>query len=343
MERFYAGEHVEIRKGVAINMFLHPVYSKQQNLVERFRREARAASRIGHPNIIDVTDFGTTEDGCAYFVMDGIDLADVLSHERRIDRCARCASACRFAARCTRRMWWARTLPPRPQAREHCRDGEADFVKVLELPAASTAGAGSPTQAWRWARRSTWRPSRRWRRAAAMEQRRRSDIYSVGALLYGRRSRACRRTRASRSTYLVEGRARRRAGGLRAEQLRDCGDPARAEVNSEESMKTTAREPGRDGATEYRAGVCAVAVTGERGQRAARDADGAAPAAGPTPTSNASSTISSPTAIPRAPSGEQDAVKGGAAAIAVQNATFGSCLYHRWRCRRLIQVSNAYR
>src|SRR5215831_3028938 len=87
MGTIYAGEHVEIRKGVAVKI-LHPVYSKQQNLVERFRREARAASRIGHPNIIDVTDFGTTEDGCAYFVMehlDGIDLADVLSHERRLD------------------------------------------------------------------------------------------------------------------------------------------------------------------------------------------------------------------------------------------------------------------
>jgi serine/threonine protein kinase len=80
-------EHVEIGKIVAIKI-LHPHYSTEQELVERFRREARAASRIGHPNIIDVMDFGTTDDGCAYFIMehlDGIDLADVLSHERRLD------------------------------------------------------------------------------------------------------------------------------------------------------------------------------------------------------------------------------------------------------------------
>ena len=87
MGTVYAAEHVEIGKVVAIKI-LHPHYSTEQELVERFRREARAASRIGHPNIIDVMDFGTTEDGCAYFIMehlDGIDLADVLSHERRLD------------------------------------------------------------------------------------------------------------------------------------------------------------------------------------------------------------------------------------------------------------------
>ena len=48
MGTVYVGEHVEIGKGVAIKI-LHPAFSNQQDLVERFRREARAASRIGHP------------------------------------------------------------------------------------------------------------------------------------------------------------------------------------------------------------------------------------------------------------------------------------------------------
>ena len=72
MGTVYAAEHVEIGKIVAIKI-LHPHYSTEQELVERFRREARAASRIGHPNIIDVMDFGTTDDGCAYFIMEHLD------------------------------------------------------------------------------------------------------------------------------------------------------------------------------------------------------------------------------------------------------------------------------
>ena len=109
MGTVYAAEHVEIGKSVAIKI-LHPHYSTEQELVERFRREARAASRIGHPNIIDVMDFGTTDDGCAYFIMehlDGIDLADVLSHERRLDpEPVAARSRSRSAAR-----WRPRTRP----------------------------------------------------------------------------------------------------------------------------------------------------------------------------------------------------------------------------------------
>ena len=146
MGTVYAAEHVEIGKGVAVKI-LHPQYSGQQDLVERFRREARAASRIGHPHIVDVTDFGTTEDGCAYFVMehlDGIDLADVLSHERRLEpmRAAQITmQICRALEAAHAAGLIHRDLKPENIFLVEC-DGDADFVKVLDFGIARSIGQG---------------------------------------------------------------------------------------------------------------------------------------------------------------------------------------------------------
>jgi eukaryotic-like serine/threonine-protein kinase len=193
MGTIYAGEHIEIRKGVAIKI-LHPVYSKQQNLVERFRREARAASRIGHPNIIDVTDFGTTEDGCAYFVMehlDGIDLADVLSHERRIDplRAVRIGMQICGALHAAHNAGVIhRDLKPE-NIYLVARDGEADFVKVLDFGIARSVSRRSrrltnPGMAMGTPEYMAPEQALASGGGDAGSVDRRSDIYSVGALLY---------------------------------------------------------------------------------------------------------------------------------------------------------------
>ncbi len=57
MGAVYKAADQVLRRFVAIKL-LHASVSKNPNTVERFQREARAAAAIGHPNIIDILDFG---------------------------------------------------------------------------------------------------------------------------------------------------------------------------------------------------------------------------------------------------------------------------------------------
>jgi tRNA A-37 threonylcarbamoyl transferase component Bud32 len=69
MGTVYAAIHPVIDKRVAIKV-LHHELCANADAVTRFIQEARAVNRIGHPNIVDVFGFGTTEDGRAFLAME---------------------------------------------------------------------------------------------------------------------------------------------------------------------------------------------------------------------------------------------------------------------------------
>jgi len=69
MGEVFEAEHVGLGKRVAIKLMLEK-YSNDGEAVARFTREAHAASRIGNPHIIDVSDIGTAPDGRAFVVME---------------------------------------------------------------------------------------------------------------------------------------------------------------------------------------------------------------------------------------------------------------------------------
>lgn len=68
----FAARHAVIERPLAIKVLKREVM-RDAATIKRFVQEAKAASRIGHPNIVDVTDFGTTPDGMTYSVMEYVD------------------------------------------------------------------------------------------------------------------------------------------------------------------------------------------------------------------------------------------------------------------------------
>jgi serine/threonine protein kinase len=72
MGTVYEGEHIVLQRRVAIKL-LNLKRMHQDEAIVRFVREARTASSIGHQHIVDVTDFGTTEDGTPFLVMEFIE------------------------------------------------------------------------------------------------------------------------------------------------------------------------------------------------------------------------------------------------------------------------------
>ena len=91
MGAVYRGRHVLLRRDVAIKV-LHPDFSRDPELVKRFDREAQSAARLNHPNCIQVTEFGSTDEGMKYLVMqllEGTELQNILEGptppERAVD------------------------------------------------------------------------------------------------------------------------------------------------------------------------------------------------------------------------------------------------------------------
>jgi serine/threonine-protein kinase len=81
MGQVYLAEHEAIEKKVALKV-LRPEYSRKEDIVTRFQQEAISASRIKHPNVLDVFDFGQLDSGEAFLAMEfleGHDLSDELA------------------------------------------------------------------------------------------------------------------------------------------------------------------------------------------------------------------------------------------------------------------------
>src|SRR5579872_2542685 len=86
MATIYRGRDKRMERVVAIKI-LREVYSTDPKFVTRFQREARAASALQHPNIVQVFDYG--QSGESYYIVmefvDGADLRRYLKKNGQLD------------------------------------------------------------------------------------------------------------------------------------------------------------------------------------------------------------------------------------------------------------------
>src|ERR1043165_2134631 len=83
MGSVYTARHLTLDTVVAVKV-LHSDLANDAAFAERFHREAKSASRLHHPNVIQVIDFGRESDGLFYIAMeyvDGVDLFQLIQRE----------------------------------------------------------------------------------------------------------------------------------------------------------------------------------------------------------------------------------------------------------------------
>ncbi|HXF36364.1 MAG TPA: protein kinase, partial [Actinomycetota bacterium] len=85
MAQVHRGTDTVLGRPVAIKV-LSPHYAGDAEFVARFRREAQAAARLNHPNVVGVYDTGS-DDGTHYIVMEYVEgrtLADFLERNGKL-------------------------------------------------------------------------------------------------------------------------------------------------------------------------------------------------------------------------------------------------------------------
>lgn len=191
MGRVYRATQLVLEKPVVLKL-LHPGLQRDPRTVARFQREAKAASRLSHPNSIDVLDFGQTEDGALFIAMefvDGRDLHQLLTDDWPLPetRVIRIVGQVLSALADAHQVGVIhRDLKPENVMVVARRGGESDVVKVLDFgiakiidpngdegPSLTRTGfvCGTPEY---------MSPEQ----AKGGQLDARSDLYSVGVLLY---------------------------------------------------------------------------------------------------------------------------------------------------------------
>ncbi|MCA1665477.1 MAG: serine/threonine protein kinase [Myxococcales bacterium] len=186
MGTVYAARHAIIDKRVAIKV-LRKEAAADESSAQRFIIEAKAASKIGHQNIVDITDFGVLPAGNAYFVMEYLDGPTLgkLVHELKQIPPARAIAICIQVARGLSAAH-GKSIIHRDLKPENIfvleKDGNADFIKIVDFGIAKDVKAGKRLTAVGMVLGTPEYMSPE--QATGQETDHRVDQYALGCILY---------------------------------------------------------------------------------------------------------------------------------------------------------------
>jgi serine/threonine-protein kinase len=184
MSSVYLARHVLIDRLMAIKLLRRDLASDPVQR-DRFIREARAVNRINHANIVEITDFGETDDGLVYLVMEYIAGESLLkamaagpfAAMRALDIAEQAGSA---LARAHQMGIIHRDLKPENMILVKLRE-RSDFLKILDFGIAKIMDAPSLTGSQQiFGTPGYIAPE--YIQSTAIDGR--ADLYSLGVILY---------------------------------------------------------------------------------------------------------------------------------------------------------------
>jgi len=196
MGQVYLAEHTAIEKRIALKV-LRAEYAHKGEIVTRFQQEAISASRIKHPNVLDVFDFGQLDNGCFYLAMeflDGNDLADELQRARTLTPPRALPIAmqiCRALSAAHAKGVVHRDMKPENVFLQRTADGE-EIVKIVDFGIAQLKPSNEEAAAQASQHRRLTRTGMIFgtpeymapEQASGKHADLRCDVYAVGIIMY---------------------------------------------------------------------------------------------------------------------------------------------------------------